>query len=136
MQLYQLQSFWENATRLAGHNMTGIINRKELQMRLSKTPAPVLLEALPAKYYLEGHLAGALHFPHERARALAPLLVPDKQNSIIVYCASEACQNSHLAAAALAGLGYLDVSVYAGGKKDWTEAGLPLIPGGTAQQAA
>src|SRR5262249_26220856 len=77
----------QDTTRLAGHNMTRIINRKELQIRLSKAPAPVLLEALPATYYLEGHLAGALHFPHERARALAPLLAPDKQNSIIVYCA-------------------------------------------------
>jgi rhodanese-related sulfurtransferase len=116
--------------------MTRIINREQLLIRLSETPAPVLLEALPAKYYLEGHLAAALHFPHDRTRALAPLLVPDKQNSIIVYCASETCRNSHLAAAALAALGYLDLSVYAGGKKDWSEAGLPLIPGGTAQQAA
>ena len=41
-----------------------------------------------------------------------------------------------MAAAALEALGYADVSVYAGGKKDWSEAGLALIPGGNAQQAA
>jgi len=116
--------------------MTRIINRQELQARLNMNPPPALLEALPAKYYLEGHLAGALHFPHDRTRALAPLLVPDKATAIVVYCASATCQNSHIAAAALQALGYADVSVFAGGKKDWSEAGLPLIPGGTAELAA
>jgi len=116
--------------------MTRIIDRQELQARLSNNRPLTVLEALPAKYYLEGHLAGALHFPHDRARALAPLLVPDKATAFVVYCASAACQNSHIAAAALEALGYADVSVYAGGKKDWSEAGLALIPGGTAQQAA
>jgi rhodanese-related sulfurtransferase len=116
--------------------MTRIINRQELQARLNMNPPPALLEALPAKYYLEGHLAGALHFPHDRTRSLAPLLVPDKAAAIVVYCASAACQNSHIAAAALETLGYADVSVYAGGKKDWSEAGLPLIPGGAAELAA
>jgi rhodanese-related sulfurtransferase len=116
--------------------MTRILSREELRARLNKTPAPVLLEALPARYYLEGHLAGALHFPHDRARALAPSLIPDKGDAVVVYCASQTCQNSHTAAAVLEALGYADVSVYAGGKKDWTEAGLPLIAGGTAQQAA
>ena len=116
--------------------MTRIINRQELQARLNMNPPPALLEALPAKYYLEGHLAGALHFPYDRTRALAPLLVPDKAMAIVVYCASATCQNSHIAAAALEALGYADVSVFAGGKKDWSEAGLPLIPGGTAELAA
>jgi len=116
--------------------MTRVIDRKELQTELSKKPPPVLLEALPAKYYLDGHLAGALHFPHDRARSLAPLLIADKTRAIVVYCASDICQNSHIAASMLEGLGYADVSVYAGGKKDWTEGGLPLVPGGAAQVAA
>jgi len=36
------------------------------------------------------------------------------------------CRNSHLAAADFEALGYSDVSVYPGGKKDWQEAGLNL----------
>jgi len=116
--------------------MTRVIDRKELQTKLSKNPPPVLLESLPAKYYLDGHLAGALHFPHDRARALAPALITDKARAVVVYCASDTCQNSHIAAATLKTLGYANVSVYAGGKKDWSEAGLPLVPGGTAQVAA
>lgn len=34
--------------------------------------------------------------------------------------------NSHQAAARLASQGYTNVAVYAGGKKDWSEAGLKL----------
>ena len=116
--------------------MARFIDRKELQTILSKNPPPVLLEALPAKYYLEGHVGGALHFPHDHSRVLAPILIADKMRAIVVYCASDSCQNSHIAAATLEALGYADVSVYAGGKKDWSEAGLPLVPGGTTQLAA
>jgi hypothetical protein len=39
--------------------------------------------------------------------------------------ASEACPNSHQAAAALARLGYRDVRVYAAGKLDW-QSNLPM----------
>ena len=39
--------------------------------------------------------------------------------------ASEACPNSHQAAAELARLGYRDVRVYAAGKLDW-QSNLPM----------
>jgi rhodanese-related sulfurtransferase len=103
--------------------MIKIITREELQDRLAAAH-PVLLEALPAKYYQDGHLPGALHMPHDRTRQLAPSLVPDKAAEIVVYCASQTCQNSHIAAATLASMGYVNVSVFAGGKQDWLDAGL------------
>jgi rhodanese-related sulfurtransferase len=74
--------------------------------------------------------------PHDRVRTLAPTVVPDKQAEIIVYCASDTCRNSHLAAQTLEAIGYTNVGVYAGGKKEWVEAGLALEKGGAAQQAA
>ena len=40
--------------------------------------------------------------------------------------ASATCQNSHIAARHLEQMGYTSVSVYAGGKQDWSEAGLPI----------
>lgn len=106
--------------------MTRTVTRAELQARLAANPGLVLLEALPAKYYDEGHLPGAVHFPHDQARALAPSLLPDVSAEIVVYCASATCQNSHIAARVLAQLGYANVAVYAGGKQDWTEAGQPM----------
>jgi rhodanese-related sulfurtransferase len=112
------------------------ITREQLQARLASSHPPLLLEALPAKYFQEGHLPGAVHFPHDNVRTLAGRFVPDKQTEVVVYCASDTCRNSHRAAETLVSLGYAAVSVYAGGKKDWSEAGLPLERGGTTQAAA
>lgn len=115
--------------------MPKIVSRQELQAKLTSKKPPVVLEALPAKYFLDGHLPGALHMPHDRVRALAPVALPDKGADIVVYCASRSCQNSHIAAETLTSLGYANVSVYGDGKQDWVEAGLSLEKGGAAQAA-
>jgi rhodanese-related sulfurtransferase len=100
-----------------------LIDRKTLQQRLERL---TLVEALPEKYYRDGHLPGARHLPHDQVRARAASVLPDRDAEIVVYCASPTCQNSHIAARVLEQLGYRDVAVYAGGKQDWSEAGLPL----------
>jgi len=106
--------------------MTKEITAAALEDRLRENPNLVLLEALPEKYYRDWHLPGARHFPHDQVRVLAPVVVPDKAAEIVVYCASDTCQNSHIAANQLVQLGYANVSVFAGGKKAWSEAGLPI----------
>lgn len=89
----------------------------------------VLVEALPQKYYADFHLPGARHLPHDQVEALAPHVLPQKNAEVVVYCANLQCQNSQIAAHVLAKLGYINVSVYADGKKDWIEAGLPVERG-------
>jgi rhodanese-related sulfurtransferase len=111
------------------------IERTQLQARLAARPAAVLVEALPRKYFDDGHLPGARHMPHDEVRALAPAVLPDLHAEIVVYCASATCQNSHIAARVLEQIGYTNVAVYAGGKKDWTEAGLPLERDAVAKAA-
>ena len=102
--------------------MLKIVDRNELQSRLQANPGLMLLEALPQKYYDDWHLPGARHLPHDQARILAPVVVPDKATEVVVYCASKTCQNSHIAARVLQQIGYSNVAVYAGGKEDWKEA--------------
>lgn len=104
--------------------MTKTINRRELQALMENGTAPVLIEALPEKYYAQGHLPGARHLPHDAVKEKAAQVAPDKTAPIVVYCASETCRNSHQAAAQFSALGYSDIAVYPGGKKDWEEAGL------------
>jgi rhodanese-related sulfurtransferase len=105
------------------------INREQLLERLARNPTPILVEALPEKYYRDWHLPGARHMPHDQTRALAARVLPDHAAPVVVYCASATCQNSHIAARILEQMGYTDVSVYAGGKQDWDEAGLPVERG-------
>ena len=101
----------------------------QLQARLAANPAITLLEALPRKYYDDGHLPEALHMPHDQTRQLAALLVPDTATEVVVYCASATCQNSHIAARVLDQMGYANVAVFGGGKQAWAEAGLKLEAG-------
>lgn len=96
----------------------------------------VLIEALPERYYVDRHLPGAVHLPHDQVAGLAPSLLKDRDAEIVVYCANVNCQNSHIAAQALTGLGYRNVAVYAEGKQDWIEAGLPVQSGPMVRRAA
>lgn len=89
----------------------------------------VLVEALPQKYYADFHLPGARHLPHDQVDTLASRVVPEKDADIIVYCANVQCQNSQIAAHTLTKLGYRHVAVYAEGKQDWRDAGLPVEHG-------
>lgn len=106
--------------------MHHLIERKEIQRLLDARATVTLVEALPRGYYDRGHLPGAINLPHDRVRELAAQLLPDKSKFIIVYCANTPCQNSAIAARALAELGYVNVAEYLEGKQGWVEAGLPL----------
>ncbi len=106
--------------------MNRTITREELHRSLLSAAQPTLIEALPEKYYAAKHLPGALNVPHDQVDALAPTLLADKNVAIVVYCANLQCQNSHIAARRLVALGYTNIAVYADGKQDWDEAGLPL----------
>jgi rhodanese-related sulfurtransferase len=82
-----------------------------------------LLEALGPGYFADAHLPGALNMPPDHVDVLAPTLLPIKDAPLVVYCSGK-CKNSEIAAERLEELGYTDVRVYLGGKKDCVEHGL------------
>ena len=104
------------------------ISRAELA-DLIEQDAVTVVEALPAQYYEDAHLPGAINIPHTEVRPLAPRLLPDKDAPIVVYCTDLPCPNSGLAARVLTKLGYTNVRDYAEGKQDWQEAGLAVESG-------
>lgn len=116
--------------------MTKTISRETLAARLKSAQQPILVEALPARYYNDAHLPGAINIPHDAIRAQAPERLPDKSAEIVVYCANTACQNSGIAARTLENLGYTKVFEYVEGKEDWVNAGLPVEGRPSASQAA
>jgi rhodanese-related sulfurtransferase len=103
------------------------ITREELRARLDAGTPTLLFEALPEKYYREGHLPSAVPIDYENVRNTATALVPDKSATVVVYCAGATCRNSDIAANQFDALGYKDVRVYVEGKKDWMDAGLPVV---------
>lgn len=107
------------------------ITRDELRAKLDRGDDFAIVEALPPMYYEDAHLPRALNMPHDRVNELAPALLPDRSQEIIVYCANSPCRNSGIAARRLTELGYENVRDYDAGKQDWIEAGLPTESGVT-----
>lgn len=97
------------------------------QTIVARPSSLVIFETLPEPYFRKGHLPGARRLDYLQAVEQVGALAIAHDATIVVYCASVTCQNSHIAAAALAGAGYTDVRVYAEGKQGWQEAGLPLV---------
>jgi rhodanese-related sulfurtransferase len=106
--------------------MTNRISRTDLLRKLLSKNRPILVEALPEKYFSHAHIPRAINMPHDQVDQLAASALPRKDATVVVYCASATCENSHIAAERLAELGYRDVQIYVDGKKDWVDAGLPI----------
>jgi rhodanese-related sulfurtransferase len=104
----------------------------QLQARLAQPVPPMLVDALGERYFAADHLPGAINVPHTAADEILSARLPDRDAEIVTYCANPACQNSHVLAHRLQVLGYRNVVVFPGGKKEWTEAGLPVESAVTA----
>ena len=101
------------------------ISREDLYRRITNGDRPILVEALGAGYYTDAHLPGAINIPPGHVDRLAATLLPDRQAQIVVYCTGTGA-SSDAVARRLEELGYTAVAVYAGGKEDWVEHGLPV----------
>ena len=101
------------------------ISRDDLYREITNGDCPIVVEALGADYYSDAHLPGAINIPPGHVDRLASTLLPDRHVSIVVYCTRTGA-SSDAVARRLEELGYASVAVYAEGKEDWVEHGLPL----------
>lgn len=92
------------------------ISLNDLLDRLRSPTPPALVEALPSRHFMQGHLPGALNINVGEVKALAPELLPTKAAGVVVYCASASCTNSDQVAVQLHALGYTDVAVFKGAR--------------------
>jgi rhodanese-related sulfurtransferase len=88
-----------------------------------------LVEALGASYFENAHIPGAVNIPPHRVLELAPVLLPDKEARIIVYCEHRHSPNADIVIRQLARMGYRNLSRYGDGKEAWIRAGLPVEGG-------
>ena len=84
-----------------------------------------LVEVLPEDDYKSGHIPGSVNIPLEKLEAQAPKKL-DKDDTVIVYCASYSCQASTKATQRLLELGYTKTLDFKAGKRGWTHSGLEL----------
>ena len=112
-------------TQLSEGMTTTTINSQELRAAIDAGDV-VVVEALPASYYAEGHLPGARNLALDDLDRLAGDVIPRTDQPVVTYCTGPTCSNSHQAAERLRALGYTDVRVFAEGKDGWRAAGLPI----------
>jgi sulfur-carrier protein adenylyltransferase/sulfurtransferase len=74
--------------------------------------------------WAEGHLPGAVHIPRGSLESRIEGVVPDRSQTVVVYCGSGS--RSAFAAKTLEELGYGNVLSLAGGFTDWKRNGLPF----------
>jgi molybdopterin/thiamine biosynthesis adenylyltransferase/rhodanese-related sulfurtransferase len=74
--------------------------------------------------WAEGHIPGAVHIPRGSLESRIEGVVPDRTQTVVVYCGSGS--RSAFAAKTLEELGYGNVLSLAGGFTDWKRNGLPF----------
>ena len=103
------------------------ITTDELFRKLDDDETFVLVDALAPMVYAHSHLPRAINLP---PLTIDPETIsrrlPDRNAEIVVYCTSPTCQDSVQTATRLRELGYTNVVLYASGKDEWRERGLPL----------
>ena len=76
----------------------------------------IIIDARTVEEFSEGHIEGAVLLNYEDIKSKAHVVLPDKQQLILVYCRSGI--RSKIAAEELASLGYTNVKEF-GGIIDW-----------------
>jgi rhodanese-related sulfurtransferase len=105
------------------------IGREELWQKIEGGADFVLVDALSPISFAMAHLPGAINMTQQLMDDRARRRVPDQDTEIVVYCADVNCGDSTAVANRLVELGYRNVRHYAGGRRDWESAGLPLEGG-------
>lgn len=86
----------------------------------------ILLEALPKKYFDQGHLPKAINVPLDISDEDVYRMLPDRSSVLITYCTGLTCPNSKKLAERLLNLGYNNVLAYEEGKEGWVRSGSKL----------
>lgn len=100
------------------------ITLDDLRTRLAAGSIQEFWNVLTDTYFSGELIPGSRRLPLDRiGRSVAGIA---REATIVVYCSSYDCPQSHAAAEKLAALGFTNVAVYAGGLQEWEEAGLEL----------
>ncbi|MBD3207661.1 rhodanese-like domain-containing protein [Candidatus Bathyarchaeota archaeon] len=84
-----------------------------------------LIEALSEGAYNQGHIPGAINIPPSRIELEAEQSL-NKNDKIVVYCASYICESSTKATEKLLEMGYENTVDFKAGKLGWRRAGFNL----------
>ncbi len=104
------------------------ISDPDLMKKIVEKKDNIILDVRNKDSYDEGHIPGALSFPlHEFDNVIEKLLeLTTPVSSLVVYCSSIECSDSHTFAQQLNDMGFSNFKVYAGGYREWEEMGYEI----------
>ena len=109
----------------AADDLAPSISPQELEARVAKGDAPLLVDVRSAEEYAAGHIPGAIHIPYEQVASRASEL--SGKGEVAMYC--QKGPRARLGEAAFVGAGGKDVLHVEGGFSAWEAAGLPVVKG-------
>ena len=103
-----------------------VITADALKEQLESDTPPVLINVLPPSAHEARHIPGSINVPVDDIGQVEEL-APNKDESIVVYCANADCTASSKAAQLLEERGYTNVADFEDGYAGWRRAGYPLV---------
>lgn len=88
----------------------------------------VILDARKADRYAQGHIPGTVNIPAEDAQEQLSRMsdLALAEDALIVYCGGDDCDESRTLFDRLKELGFVNLRIYFGGWRDWTEHDMPV----------
>lgn len=100
-----------------------ILNAEQVKKRMISNPETKLVMTLGPKAFAKCHIPGSINiYDIEVAKQQF-----SKGVDIIVYCSDQSCRASFYAYEQLEKAGYENIWRFAGGLREWSGAGYPLI---------
>lgn len=107
--------------------MTRTIDAQQLERMIQRPEPPLVIDVLPRSEFEKEHLPKAVNIPvdDDEFEAQVQRRVTSKDEEVVVYCASTACDASVRAASRLEKNGFSHVSDFEGGLREWKSANKP-----------
>lgn len=102
------------------------ITADELHKKMASDSSIIVINALSEDYFNKCHIKGSINVPLDQLPGVAGESW-NKNDNIVVYCASYECPVSKNAYNMLKKLGFTNVCAYEGGTQEWCQKGYPVV---------
>ncbi|OGE75808.1 MAG: hypothetical protein A3C85_03165 [Candidatus Doudnabacteria bacterium RIFCSPHIGHO2_02_FULL_48_21] len=110
--------------------MSTLITTDDLKKKIDTKENFSLLEVLGPETFAEFHIPTAKNVPvDDTFEEHVQQVVPDKNQTVVVYCRDIECHASEKAVRRMEALGYTNVFEFHNGKEGWKAKGLPIETG-------
>lgn len=101
------------------------INSKQLKKLMDGGADVTVLNVLGRAAFEQEHISGSINIPVDEIEAEALGLL-NKEETIVVHCANNACTASETAGEKLQKMGFKDVKRFKGGIEEWKQSGFSI----------